>query len=242
MRDQLKSALAQSETEVYTLKQEWEETADENKRLTSKMLESQKNLALLESEVSLLKSKNFDLTIDNKDLVSKLNFIQKDRGLNDVRSNEEFAKVSSELNRVKAENYEVSQRALDLEETVHNLEKRCEKLLDESHSERKRRLDIERTLPSLEAEIEKLKQSVQEKESSYRAQILANKENAMDSNTMKNMLEEVKNLKLEIKNKDARIKKLEAVRLTKEQCAALKKIKVRLIRSCSYRKFSLILT
>jgi len=96
----------------------------------------------LESEVSLLKSTNFDLNIDKKDLMSKLNFIQKERGLSDVRSNEEVVKISSELNRVKAQNYEVSQRALDLEETVRNLEKQCEKLIEESHSERRRRLEV----------------------------------------------------------------------------------------------------
>ena len=226
-RDQLKSALAQSETDVYTVKQENEELLDENKRFESKVLESQKDISSMESELSQLKSVNFDLNIEKTGLSSKIKSIHKERGLRDNKTSEEVVKIASELNRVKAENYEVRQQALDLEDTVQNLENQCEKCLDESQTERKRRLDVEAILPVLEAEIQKLKQRAQEKESANQIQAIANKENAANSNVVKKLQEQVKDMKKETKSKDARIKKLEAVRLTKEQCAVLKKIKVR---------------
>lgn len=95
------------------------------------------------------------------------------------------------------------------------LEQQGQKYLDELQREKQRRQEIESTISTLQSESEKLRQCIHEKE------------NAVDPDVLQKLRETVKDLKKEIKHKDSRIKKLEGVRLTKEQCAVLKKIKVR---------------
>ncbi|KAI2496269.1 hypothetical protein MHU86_18226 [Fragilaria crotonensis] len=212
VRDQLKSALAQSETALFALQQEYEILLEEKKRLESKSHESQKSIPLLESEVSRLKSVNLDLTIENKDLASKVLILRKENGSQDLKANEEVVKLTTEVSRLKAESFAARQCTLELQEAVRVSERRSQSYLDESESERQRRQDIESTVSALQDEIKKLRQRMLEKE------------NAVDAG-ISVKLQEVEDLKKEIVSRDARIKKLEAVRLTKEQCAALKKIK-----------------
>ena len=211
VRDQLKSALAQSETALFTLQEENERLLEEKKRLESKSLESQKSLPLLESEVSRLKSVNFDLSIEKKDLASKLKILQRERGSQDLKTNEQVVKLATEVNHHKAECYAVRQRSLDLQESLRMLEQQNQKYLDELQCEKQRRQEIESKISTLQSESEKLRQCIQEKE------------NAVDPDVLHKLQETVNDLKNEIKHRDSRIKKLEVVRLTKEQCAALKR-------------------
>jgi chromosome segregation ATPase len=213
VRDQLKSALTQSETALFALQQENERLVEEKKRLESKSHECKRNIPLLESEVSRLKSVNLDLTIENKDLASKVLILRKENGSQDHKANEEVVKLTTEVNRLKTESYAARQRTVELQEAVRVSERRSQTYLDESQCERQRRQEIESTVLILQAEIEKLRQS------------MLKKEDAVDADISRK-LQEVEDLKKEIVSRDARIKKLEAVRLTKEQCAVLKKIKV----------------
>ena len=213
-RDQLKSALAQSETDLFTLQHENERLVEEKTRLESKSLEFQKEVPLLEAEVCRLKSVNFDLTIEKKDLGSKIMILQKERSSKDLKTNEQVAKLSTEVNHHKTECYAARQHILELQESGRILELQSKKYIDEIQCEKQRRQEIESTISLLQSEIEKLRQRAQEKE------------NAVDLDVSQQLQKEVEDLKNEIINRDARIKKLEGVRLTKEQCAVLKKIKV----------------
>jgi len=110
--------------------------------------------------------------------------------------------MQEQLSAAEAQSYERQQLIEDLQESVETTELGATAARNAADSKNQELFDLNQKVKQLEGD---LKKAEEEQESD-------------DS-------EELEELREELAAKDARIKKLEAVRLTKEQCAALKKMK-----------------
>jgi chromosome segregation ATPase len=216
-RDHLKSALSQSESDAIIAKQKLDNLSLSNKRLESKYSDTRKVIDKLESELSTLKFSYTELSSEKEQMVITMSGLKQKLAEFDLKANEEVSQLALELKRSKSKAFEARQRMLDLEDYVRNLESQGKMISEELEEEKKYRISLESKILSLQGEMKNL-----------RLGKLEEKHYVANENVLAEMKEKLKDLNQELLKKDSRIKKLEAVRLTREQCAALKKIKVRL--------------
>jgi len=202
-RDQLKSALSQCESQICTIEKEKEDLMLEKKQLELDLSEMPK----LNSELSQIRSTLFNLNVENKNLLSKVKSMSGEQSFRKSKQDEEIAKLTAELNRSKAEIYEARQTNMELQEIRKKLRLEQGKLSAKLQLEINNKLAAEACLQENEKEIQNLKSQESSTEALQKQQ-----------NTINILMND-------IKNKDTRIEKLEKVRLTKEKCAVLKKLK-----------------
>jgi len=202
---ELQQALETSKAEAAAANQERGEFRDQSKRHMQKVIQTESRVAALENENARLKRAS---QRDNSDRDS------------------EVARLSVDLRKAKAELDSTKQTLLDVEEKLRLVEKEKENLDHELSCVRESisRLDV----PALESENRRLQQEVTILQTELEASVNDEKENVGTQNEISDLNKQVTKLTEKLRSKDERIKKLEAVKLTKDKVAALKKLKVRL--------------
>ena len=222
--DQLKSTLSQVEAEAYSIKQELEEMQDQTKRLEKRSIEAEASVSFLTNDLANYEVKVATLTIENKSLAKELKRVQETRNIEVENNSAEVLHATIQLKRVEGECFLAKQKILDLEDSIRSHCDDREKAAMETREYRENVKYLKSRLSEMEQANESrslhIKSLLDE-----RAQSLANKENNEVTLEVGFLKKQVKELVNDIKGKDRRIKKLETVKLTKEQCDALKKMK-----------------
>ena len=201
---ELEKKLTESETDAYTAREANEKYRDEAKRL-------EKAATKLNREIDALKEDNQEVKRSKADF--------------EEETSAKISKLVSSGNAIKAELYASKQTVMDLTERLRASTSIEESATRETNMWHERAADLERQLQALEEQNATLQEELQK--------VKSNIENTRPSSSDSDALAvKVKVMKKELASKDNRIKKLEAVRLTKDQCIALKKQKVRNSATC----------
>ena len=212
----LTSSLSNAEAEAYAAGQEIEDLRDECKRLETKALEAdvlRQNEKRLKDQVSGLSEAKLGLQAELARTKQMLGFHVDD-------SEQELVKTIAELNRVKGECYAAKNEVINTKEELQRLRQ------ENTSSARDVRLLQEKAL-KLEGDISNLEEENQKLSSRLRKLERAEIQQMDNARRMEKANARVKELEDLIQSKDHRIKKLETVKLTKEKCAAIERMKVR---------------
>ena len=202
---ELEKKLTESETEAYTAREANEKHRDEAKR-------SEKAITRLNREIGMLKEDAQEAK------QSKADF--------EEETNAKISKLVSSGNAIKAELYASKQTVLDLTERLRVSASIEESVTREANMARERAAGLERQLQALEEQNAALQDELLKVKSSI-------ENSGPSSGDSEALTLKVKEMKKELASKDRRIKHLQSVKLTKDQCAQLKKQKVRkLQRAC----------
>ncbi|KAG7368549.1 kinesin motor domain containing protein [Nitzschia inconspicua] len=227
---QCESKLSQAESEAYTARQQVEELGDERRNLDQRYFELQERVKALDvlnmeqncqilelrNELSNAKSDCYALKESSIDLTEKMRRSKRD--------NEKMMKESEKA----------AEDIATLRKKVTTLEKQIESSQTENSRLRKKITQIEKNemeLKRLEEDLETKIHDIKDLRSKIKVLEREKKEESFTSEKTQITKRiassdvEVKRLVEEMKQKDLRIKKLEAVRMTKDQMAKIKSIK-----------------
>jgi chromosome segregation ATPase len=243
--EQLESSLEQSESEGYQARQEAEELRDQNKEIEGSclsledavsdlksLIEGQENqVSVLQSELKKAKAESYaskESAIEMKDKMRK--------------SSRENEKVMRESQAISSEVSALKRKIASLERDVMQRREESERLkaklqtAEQGYTDNIQRDEtikqLQEVVKSKDEHIESLTRAVAKLEGESKgmtlglkmAQARTSSDVSDDSNRLQKKIDR---LNTQMKQKDARIKKLEAVRLTKEQVESIKKLKVR---------------
>ena len=212
--EKLKIALSQVEAGAYSLKQEFEELFDQNKRMEQRAISAEAWASSQRSDITNYELKVEKLTSENRRLVKEVQTTKASIESQIDRNDVENAKTEAKMNFVRAECFSAKQRIAELEENV-----RISRVDKEG---------VEIEIQSLREKYKQLESQFEQAQKNHSVQmidLLANKENASEHPQSEILKRKIAELTKDIQSKDRRIKKLELVKLTKEQCDALKKMK-----------------
>lgn len=238
--DELEILLEQSESEGYTARQQVEELKDQNKDMEEKYMDLEATMARLESSTQVQEKEISTLQLElSKTKAESFALRESTRELKD-----KLRKTSQENERVSKDNHVSSSEIASLKRKISALERDATKQQDHfDRMESKLRKfekdgrDVEKSdaftelqdaIKDKEKEIQSLSSAITKLEDENRVLHKSNDKKAPHANDdMLHLQNKVDRLKEKMKQKDSRIKKLEAVRLTKEQVQSIKKLKVR---------------
>lgn len=245
--EQLEDSLEQCESEGYQARQEAEELRDQNKEMESSCVTLEENVSKLrssierqETQISVLHSELKKAKAES--YASKESAIEmKDKMRKASRESEKVARETqatlSEVSTLKRKISNLERDAVDRREECDRLKTKLRSV--EQRGDRKESMandafkQAQEELKLKDDHIETLNLAVAKLEGESKNLALelrmakgrASSEGGKeDSNRLKKTLDR---LTTQMKQKDSRIKKLEAVRLTKEQVESIKKLKVR---------------
>jgi chromosome segregation ATPase len=224
--------LSQAESEAYTARQHVEELHDERRSLDEAYHG-------LKNQVTTLDSANIKLEAQVSELQSELSKAKSEcYALKEsaIDMKEKMRRSARDYEKAMKENEVAAKDVVTLRKKVGSLEKQIESNQTENSRLRKKYQDVEKSEKHLMAlkeevtaktlEIEYLQKKITDLERE-KQEASTETERRVTRKTRSEGLD-VERLKEELQQKDQRIKKLEAVRMTKDQMAKIKSIKVRI--------------